>query len=239
MAETIASGDDGAAALHEARPAHGRVSRRRNATRARLLVAAHDILAEVGVDAAKIKDITDRADVGFGTFYNYFETKDQVAREVLDCIIHDCGIRNAVATAHLARSDPAAVMPTSIGLVIREAASTPIWSWWARRPDLLVDRIRDGFAGFAMEDMRQGIKAGFLDLSPEDVDQAWALACWMIAGGIHDIVVGDRPVESAGFVGEAIVRAWGYDRDTITRVAAVTPPPYGPANIDWSFVLRA
>ena len=239
MAETIASTKDEPAAVPKAPPARDRISRRRNATRARLLMAAHDILAEVGVDAAKIKDITDRADVGFGTFYNYFETKDQVAREVLDCIIHDCGIRNAAATAYLATSDPAAVMPTSIGLVIREAASTPIWSWWARRPDLLVDRIRDGFADFALEDMRQGIKAGFLDLPLADVDQAWALACWMIAGGIHDIVVGDRSVEGAAFVGEAIVRAWGYDHDTINRVSAIPLPPYGPANIDWSFMLRA
>ena len=45
------------------------------AQRARLLEAPYDVMAEIGVDAAKIKDITDRADVGLGTFYNYFETK--------------------------------------------------------------------------------------------------------------------------------------------------------------------
>ena len=61
----------------------------------------------------------------------------------------------------------------------------------------------------------------------------------MIAGGIHDIVVGDRSVEGAAFVGEAIVRAWGYDHDTINRVSAIPLPPYGPANIDWSFMLLA
>src|ERR1700758_5244979 len=36
----------------------GRVTRRRRATRARLLEAAYDVMMESGVDAAKIKDIT-------------------------------------------------------------------------------------------------------------------------------------------------------------------------------------
>lgn len=218
-------------------PAEGRISKRRKATRARLLEAAYEIMADVGVDAAKIRDITDRADVGFGTFYNYFETKDDLAGAVLDCIVHDCGIRNLAATKGFAQTDPAAIMPLSIRLVIREAASTPIWRWWAQRPDLLVDRFRDGFAEFAKRDMELGIEQGLLRLSSAQVDQAWAIACWMIVGGIHDIVVGDRPPESEAFVGASVARAYGYDFDTAQRVSEIPLPDYGPASIDWTFEL--
>ena len=128
-------------------------------------------------------------------------------------------------------------MPISIRLVMREAASTPIWAWWAQRSDLLVDRFRDGFAEFAKADMKQGINQGFVRLSHNNVDQAWALACWMIVGGIHDIVVGDRALDSEAFVVEVIARAWGYDHDTARHVAEMSLPTYGRGSIDWTFTL--
>lgn len=223
--------------LDSAQNPAGRYTKKRRSTRARLVKAGHDIMAEVGVDQAKINDITAAADLGFGTFYNYFPTKDMLACEVLDCMIHDCGVRNERATRRLADTDPAAVMPTSVRLVIREAAATPIWRWWALRPDILVDRVRGGFAEFAKRDMRRGIDQGFLQLSPDELDQAWALACWMIVGGIHDIVVGDRSMAGDAFVSAAIVRAWGYDPQTAQRVSTLPLPPYGLAEIDWTFRL--
>jgi AcrR family transcriptional regulator len=215
----------------------GRNAKKKQNTRARLLEAAHDIMSTVGVDDAKIKDITDAADVGFGTFYNYFESKDALAAEVLDCMIRDLGVRNTEATRSLVDTDPASVMPTSVRLFIREAAQTPIWRWWALRPDLLVDRVREGFAEFAKRDLRQGVELGLLRLSLQDLDQSWALTCWMMVGGVHDIVVGDRPFESETFVAEAIARAWGYDFDVARRVSKLQLPASGPAKIDWTYKL--
>ena len=215
----------------------GRNARKRRDTRARLLEAAHDVMGVVGVDDAKIKDITDVADVGFGTFYNYFENKDALASAVLDCMIRDVGVRNVDATRALAVSDPPAVMPTSVRLFIREAAQAPIWRWWALRPDLLVSRVRHGFIRFAKADMEQGVRLGLLRLTPEDLDSSWALTCWMMVAGIHDIVVSDRPLENEVFVAEAIARTWGYDFDIARRVAMLQLPSYGPAKIDWTFKL--
>ena len=215
----------------------GRVAKRRRATRARLLNAAFDIMSEVGVDAAKIKDITDRADVGFGTFYNYFETKDELANQTLDCVIDDFGRRNILATKGLRSKDPALVMPVSMRLVMREAARTPMWQWWALRPDLLVDRMRDGFGPFGRRDMQDAIQRGIFHISELEIDQAWALACWMMVGGIHDIVVGDRPLESDIFVVQSIVRMMGVDLGTATRISATSLPKYSRPAIDWTFEL--
>src|SRR5580698_5223868 len=134
-----------------------RVERRRRGTRARLIEAAYDVMAENGVDAAKIQDITERADVGFGTFYNYFETKDQIAAQVLDCVIDDLGRRNLAATRELRKKDPVVVICISIRLLMREAIRTPMWQWWALRPDLLVDRFREGFRPFALHDIGEAI----------------------------------------------------------------------------------
>lgn len=57
-----------------ARPA----SRRREHTRARLLDAAHDVFAEVGMDAASVEMICERAGFTRGAFYSNFESKEEL-----------------------------------------------------------------------------------------------------------------------------------------------------------------
>ncbi len=51
--------------------------------RADLLVAAERLLAEKGLDRTTINDITSEAGLGFGTFYNYFASKEEVYRELV------------------------------------------------------------------------------------------------------------------------------------------------------------
>ena len=53
-----------------------RQDRRRALTRSRLLAAAKHLRATKGFHATKIADIAAAADVGTGTFYLYFPTKD-------------------------------------------------------------------------------------------------------------------------------------------------------------------
>jgi AcrR family transcriptional regulator len=63
------------------RPAAPRVSRRerhRTETRERLFRAALRLFAERGYLETTVEDITDAADVGKGTFFNYFPTKEHV-----------------------------------------------------------------------------------------------------------------------------------------------------------------
>lgn len=59
-----------------------RAERRKAETRRRLLQAAGEVYAEVGVEGATIGAITDRADVGLGTFYLHFSDKDALAAAV-------------------------------------------------------------------------------------------------------------------------------------------------------------
>jgi AcrR family transcriptional regulator len=56
-----------------------RGERRKQHTKRRLLDAAAEVYAEVGVEGATISAITERADVGLGTFYLHFEDKDSIA----------------------------------------------------------------------------------------------------------------------------------------------------------------
>ena len=56
----------------------GRRERRAAETRVRLFRSALRLFADRGFPNVKVEDITEAADVGKGTFFNYFESKDHV-----------------------------------------------------------------------------------------------------------------------------------------------------------------
>jgi AcrR family transcriptional regulator len=60
------------------RNAHGRRQRRSRETRERLFRAALDLFAKKGFTKTTVGDITEAADVGKGTFFNYFPSKDHI-----------------------------------------------------------------------------------------------------------------------------------------------------------------
>jgi AcrR family transcriptional regulator len=57
-------------------------SRKGAQTRARLLDAAKQIFEEDGFFDARISDISERAGLSHGSFYHYFDSKDEIFREV-------------------------------------------------------------------------------------------------------------------------------------------------------------
>ena len=56
----------------------GRRARRQAETRARILRAALELVARQGLQATTVEQITEAADVGKGTFFNYFPSKEHV-----------------------------------------------------------------------------------------------------------------------------------------------------------------
>jgi len=60
------------------RPAPEKSTRRREATRERLLDAAREVMAESGIHSATVEEICDRAGFTRGAFYSNFDTKDDL-----------------------------------------------------------------------------------------------------------------------------------------------------------------
>jgi AcrR family transcriptional regulator len=60
------------------RPSRGRRERRSAETRESLFRAALDLFAQKGFSETTVEDITEAADVGKGTFFNYFPSKDHI-----------------------------------------------------------------------------------------------------------------------------------------------------------------
>ena len=63
---------------------NGPRSRKGEQTRARLLDAAKEIFEDNGFLEARISDIAERAGLSHGAFYHYFDSKEQIFREIAE-----------------------------------------------------------------------------------------------------------------------------------------------------------
>ncbi len=64
--------------------AGGRRAQTKAHNRAAIIAAARVVFAELGYDAAGVRDVIRHTDLASGTFYNYFEDKEAVFRAVVD-----------------------------------------------------------------------------------------------------------------------------------------------------------
>ena len=79
----------------------GRRQRRAAETRVRLFRCALQLFAERGFPNVTVEDITEAADVGKGTFFNYFESKDHVLGVMAEIQLGK--VREAVTLAESAK----------------------------------------------------------------------------------------------------------------------------------------
>jgi AcrR family transcriptional regulator len=99
-----------------------RTARRQARTRADLITAAREIIAERGLDGLRVSDVTERADVAFGTFYNQFNSKDDIVEAVVaDAIV---GLADSVAQSPFA-VDPIEAVVASTRAIVRVAYDDP------------------------------------------------------------------------------------------------------------------
>ncbi|WP_067838807.1 TetR/AcrR family transcriptional regulator [Nocardia lijiangensis] len=99
-----------------------RVDRRRERTRNALLGAARKFLSE-GRSAVSIQEITDAADVGFGSFYNHFESKEQLFDEAVRSALQVYSeMRDAIVALY---DDPAEVFTVSFRMTGRLQRQVP------------------------------------------------------------------------------------------------------------------
>lgn len=87
------------------RPVRGdRRQRRAAETRIRIFRAALQLIATRGLAGVTVEDITEAADVGKGTFFNYFPTKDHVLG-----VMAEIQISKVREAAHLAHQESEAI----------------------------------------------------------------------------------------------------------------------------------
>ena len=139
-------------------PSVSRFERRRAQTRKALIAAARAILAETGETTASIQEIAERADVGFGSFYNHFETKTELFDAAVADALDEYGQLIDELTAHI--EDPAELFAASVRLTLRAAAEHPEITQILRLRGLQHIYSDTGLGPRALRDLIKGQESG-------------------------------------------------------------------------------
>jgi AcrR family transcriptional regulator len=212
-----------------------RTELRQRQTRIRLREVAYELMSTSGVDATTIQQITDAADIGFGTFYNYYDSKDDLAQDVLDCMIHNIGERNDLITQQLGETDPVRIVANSVRFVIRCMVEDPVFHWWVAHMDLLVDRMRIGFGPFGLRDIDRAVASGDYAIIDDDRELAWSQLNWLMAAGGRDILRGIHQPAGERAIVEGVLRVMGVAHAAASAATKTGLPPSPDLPIDFSY----
>ena len=198
--------------------AESRLERRKAHTRAALVRAAQAFIAD-GKLNAPVLEITQAADVGMGSFYNHFESKDDLFRAAVDDALESHGNVLDRLTGDL--DDPAEIFAQSFRLTGRLFRNEPELSRVLLNNGPALITADRGLAPRAQRDIETAVAAG--RFAVRDPELALVLAAGAIVGLgqlLHDQPDRDA-AEATDRITEDILRTFGLSaadaHDVCTR----------------------
>ncbi|MBY6537916.1 TetR/AcrR family transcriptional regulator [Rhodococcus sp. BP-349] len=200
-----------------------RLERRKARTRAALVGAAQTFVAE-GRFNAPVLEITQAADVGMGSFYNHFDSKEDLFRAAVDDALESVGAYLDTVTVDL--TDPVEMFTQSFRLTGRLFRLEPELSRvLLNSASILLSSPHSGLAPRSLRDIRAGADSGRFVI--EDAEVALALVSGsMLALGRLLTEHPERDDEAAvDAMASSVLRALGVSAaEAITLCARPLPP---------------
>ncbi|HYY18496.1 MAG TPA: helix-turn-helix domain-containing protein [Streptosporangiaceae bacterium] len=202
-----------------------RLDRRKARTRQALIDAAVRLIAEGRGDRASIQEITDEADIGFGSFYNHFDSKEQLFQTASAAVLERWG--QMIDRASDGLTDHAELFAVGLRITGRLGWTHPEIARFLTGAGLDILDFPDGLGPRALRDIRAGqAMSRFTVPDPE-------IALSAAAGGLLGLLrMGQRHPEriteaSVDQLAEALLRLLGVPADEAARLAALPLPPTG------------
>jgi AcrR family transcriptional regulator len=135
-----------------------RNDRRRQRTRETILAAADLVFRHKGIDRTTVNDITEQADVAYGSFYNHFKSIDEVAAALVAASVQ----RAADLTGSILKKAERVELLPCVGarMILRTLWQDPAIRWLLDRPYVFVDEFRKAGTPFMVNAERAAVKAG-------------------------------------------------------------------------------
>jgi AcrR family transcriptional regulator len=199
-----------------------RLDRRKARTRQALIDAAVRLIAEGRGDRASIQEITDTADIGFGSFYNHFDGKEQLFQTAAEEALERWGQMLDRACAGI--DDPAEVFAVSVRVSGRLGWTHPDLARFLTGLGLDALDMPRGLAPRALRDIKKGQAAGRFTVPDADI------ALSAVAGGLLGLLRARQQhpkrinETAADHLAEAILRMLGVPPSEARRIAASDLP---------------
>ncbi len=130
------------------------------------------VISAKGIDAATMSEIADLADVGSGTVYNYFASKDDLVVAVMERVMHRLAERIRTVTDTF--TDPAHVYAFGVRSVMRATVEDRRWRQLCRRSEVSASAMYRVMGRYAIHDLRRAEQAG--RYQPRNPELVWLMA---------------------------------------------------------------
>src|SRR5271165_5693815 len=207
-------------------PGANRLDRRKARTRQALIDAAVRLIADGRGERASIQEITDTADIGFGSFYNHFDSKEQLFETASREVLERWG--QMLDRACTGISDPAQVFSHSLRISARLGWTHPEVARFITGAGLDLLDAPGGLAPRALRDIEAGQVAGQFSVADPEV------ALSAVAGGLIGLLrLHQRQPErveesSVDELAEACLRLLGLPAAKAKRLARLPLPATEP-----------
>jgi AcrR family transcriptional regulator len=199
-----------------------RTDRRKFEIRAALVGAARDIYAERGTLDVSVQEITTLADVGLGTFYNYFASK----AELLEAAITETLERHAawLGSVLSTEPDPVVVFATSWRLTARLVVVDPTIARIIINSPAAILSADIGHAPRARRDIEAAMRSGRFVASDLDTALICTTGCLVAAMRYCDDHGAEDPDRLINGAALNLLRMFGVADDEASRVASLPLP---------------
>jgi len=202
-----------------------RLDRRKARTRQALIDAAVQLITDGRGERASIQEITEVADIGFGSFYNHFASKEELFQTASEEVLERWARMIDAACADL--RDPAEVFAVSLRISGRLAWTHPEIAGFITGAGLEIVEAPRGLAPHALRDIRAGQAAGRFTFPDAEI------ALSAVAGGLLGLLRLHRhhpervPENSVDDLAEACLRLLGLRANEARRLARLPLPHPG------------
>src|SRR5262249_30418912 len=148
---------------------------------------------------------TEHADVGFGTFYNHFQTKQEIIDAVAELSLDDMGELIDQTTAGI--GDPAAVLAAALRAIVRRAHEEPVWGRSIIQVLSYSHRAAAPMAERARRDLHRGMEEGRFARLP--MDELLAVIGGAMNGVNLNVAEGLLRPEAGDVLAELVLRMLG------------------------------
>jgi AcrR family transcriptional regulator len=204
-------------------PKVSRLDRRKARTRQALIDAAVRLIAEGRGHRASIQEITEEADIGFGSFYNHFDSKEQLFQTASEKVLERWG--QLIDRAAGGITDPAELFAVGLRISGRLGWTHPDIAGFLTGAGLDALDIPVGLAPRALRDIEAGQATGRFTVPDAEI------ALSAVAGGLLGLLrMCQRDPQRVDEIvvdhlAEAELRLLGVPADEAARLVAAPLPP--------------
>ena len=195
--------------------APGRRVRKAEQTRRRILEAAQKQMAIGGPESITIQSVTEGADIGQGTFYNYFKSRDELVDAVIRDVVENLGRRLDALTRDM--NDAAEIYSFSLRHLMHTAVSDPVWGWFMVRLGIAQEGLLEALGPRASRDIKIGVDSGRFIL--DDVSLASAMTFGSLLAVMHDYLDGNRTEDPSSAYAAMLLRMVGITPSEAEEIA--------------------